>query len=502
MLFNSIEFLIFFPCVVLVFFLIPKRMQTYWLLLTSYVFYMGWNPKYALLLLFSTAATFVSSLLIDRAKQSAQRARQEGKTPRNWAKLFVALCLIVNLAILFLFKYFDFMIDNINALLKSTGRELIRPAFDVLLPVGISFYIFQALSYTLDAYRGDVPIEHNFFKYAAFVSFFPQLVAGPIERSSNLLAQFNTPKTFDIDRVRNGLMLMVWGFFEKIVIADRAAILVNQVFNYSTYYSGFEVLVGMLLFAVQIYGDFAGYSDIAIGAAQVMGFDLMANFRRPYFAQSVGDFWRRWHISLSTWFRDYLYIPLGGNRRGKLRQNINLMIVFLVSGLWHGAAWTYVLWGGLNGAYQVIGSRTKPLRERAMRRLNMRRDTFSHKVLRALITFLLIDVSWVFFRASTVGQAFSMLGSLFGTFNPWIFVDGSLLNMGLSLAEWMVLLLSIGALVIVSALKERGMALRDTLAKQEAWFRWLICLGAVFAVLIFGIYGPGFDAASFIYFQF
>lgn len=215
MLFNSIEFLLFFPVVVLVFFLIPKRMQTYWLLLTSYVFYMGWNPQYALLLLFATAATFVSSLLIGRAKAAARRAQENGRKPFDWAKVFVVLCLVVNLAILFLFKYFDFMVDNINTLLHASGRELIRPAFDVLLPVGISFYIFQALSYTIDAYRGDVRVEKNFFKYAAFVSFFPQLVAGPIERSSRLLGQFHTPKSFDIDRVRNGLLMMVWGYLKR-----------------------------------------------------------------------------------------------------------------------------------------------------------------------------------------------------------------------------------------------------------------------------------------------
>ena len=303
MLFNSIEFLLFFPTVTIAYYLMPGKLRMYWLLLTSYVFYMGWNPQYALLLLASTGITFVSGLLIGRAQQRAVARGEQGV--RSAGKLWVT----INLGILFFFKYFDFTLDNIIALLNGMGIHAVKPAFDVLLPVGISFYIFQALSYTLDVYRGDVRVEHNFFKYAVFVSFFPQLVAGPIERSSRLLEQFDTPHDFDFTNLRRGLMMMIWGFFQKIVIADRAAIFVNRVYNYPAYYGATESIVATLLFAVQIYGDFAGYSNIAIGSAQVMGFELMENFRRPYLAVSVADFWRRWHISLSTWFRDYLYIP-------------------------------------------------------------------------------------------------------------------------------------------------------------------------------------------------
>lgn len=496
MLFNSIEFLLFFPAVVLAYSLLPLKLRMYWLLLASYVFYMGWNPTYALLLFFSTAVTFLASLLIERAQKRAPEQRRK-KAGRIW----LALCLAINLAILFFFKYFDFALENVNALLAVLHRPAVQPRFDVLLPVGISFYIFQALSYTLDVYRGDVQVERNFFRYALFVSFFPQLVAGPIERSGNLLSQLSQPRVCKLQNVRDGLMMMVWGFFQKIVIADRAAIFVNQVFNYPAYYAGVEVWVAMMLFAVQIYCDFAGYSNIAIGAAQVMGINLMRNFRRPYFAVSVADFWRRWHISLSTWFRDYLYIPLGGNRRGTKRKYINLMIVFLVSGLWHGAAWTYVIWGGLNGLYQVIGSATKPLRQRVMKRLGMRTETFSHRLLQILITFLLIDISWIFFRANSISDAFMLLRSLF-TFNPWALVDGTLLNMGLSAVEWLVLLGTIGVLFAVGLMQESGICLRRSLNRQELWLRFVLVVGGVMAVLIFGIYGPGFDAAAFIYFQF
>ena len=237
--------------------------------------------------------------------------------------------------------------SNVNAMLAQFNFELIQPAFDVVLPVGISFYTFQALSYTVDVYRKDIYAEKNILKYALFVSFFPQLVAGPIERSKNLLIQFNKEHHFDYNRVKNGLLLMLWGFFMKLVIADRVAMVVDQVYNNYTQYAGFEIAIATVFFAIQIYCDFGSYSNIAIGAAQVMGFTLMENFRQPYFSKSVAEFWRRWHISLSSWFRDYLYIPLGGNRKGKVLKYINLMIVFLTSGLWHGASWHFVVWGGL-----------------------------------------------------------------------------------------------------------------------------------------------------------
>lgn len=343
MLFNSYNFLIFFPIVTLIYYLIPQKIKYIWLLLASYYFYMCWNAKYVLILLFSTTITYVSGLLITRAN----KCKEEHKKIKM-KKIFVALSFIINLAILFLFKYFDFAIDNVNRVLSHFSMQIINPSFDVILPVGISFYIFQALSYTVDVYRNDVKAEKNFLKYALFVSFFPQLVAGPIERSKNLLKQVHEKHYFDGQRVKDGLLLMIWGGFQKIVIADRVAIVVDTVFNNFPQYGGMYIVVAAILFAFQIYCDFSGYSIIAIGAAKVMGFELMENFNAPYMSMSVAEFWRRWHISLSSWFRDYLYIPLGGNRKGKLRKYINLMIVFIVSGLWHGAQWSFIVWGALN----------------------------------------------------------------------------------------------------------------------------------------------------------
>ena len=341
MLFNSMSFLIFFPAVLAVYFLLPASLwqggaRRYWLLVASYYFYMSWNPRYALLMAFSTLVTYVSGLALAALGPDAPAGRR---------KLVVAASFIINIGILIGFKYFDFLLDNVNAALGVFGIQAVEKPFDVILPVGISFYTFQALSYTVDVYRGDVQAERNVFNYALFVSFFPQLVAGPIERSGNLLKQLNTvPQTVKLDyrRITNGLTIMLWGFFLKMVIADRLAVMVDRIFGEYYLYQSTALVAAAVGFAFQIYCDFASYSTIAIGAAQVMGFTLMENFNTPYFAVSIKDFWRRWHISLSTWFRDYLYIPMGGNRCPKLRQKFNLMVTFLVSGLWHGASWNYV----------------------------------------------------------------------------------------------------------------------------------------------------------------
>lgn len=490
MLFNSLEFLIFFPIVTLIYFIIPHKVRYIWLLFASYYFYMCWNAKYALLIGFSTIVTYLSGILIERFKKEGAK------------KCCVALSFTLNIAILFFFKYFDFAVDNINAVLSIFNFELINPSFDVILPVGISFYTFQALGYTVDVYRGDVKSEKNILRYALFVSFFPQLVAGPIERSGNLLKQLRKRHCFDTKRVANGLTLMLWGFFEKIVIADRAAYVVDTVYNNYENFTGFTIVIATILFAFQIYCDFASYSDIARGAAQVMGFNLMKNFDTPYFSLSVGEFWRRWHISLSSWFRDYLYIPLGGNRKGRIRKYFNLTVVFFLSGLWHGASWNYVIWGLLNGFYQIIGDITKKLRNSFSSFLGLDKEVFSSKLAKGIVTFALIDFSWIFFRAGSMSDAVNIIKNMFAEFNLWIFTDGTLFNLGLDNADFFVLILSLGVLLVMSILKYKGVNIRESLSKQGLWFRYAVYLIGIFAVLIFGIYGPGYDASQFIYFQF
>lgn len=497
MLFNSLNFLIFFPIVTLIYFVIPHKIRYIWLLVCSYYFYMCWNAAYALLLFVSTFITWLSGLaignIVKNGKDDANRQQSKG---------IVAISFILNLTILAFFKYAGFAVNSVNQLFQAVGIQFVVPKVDVLLPVGISFYIFQALSYTVDVYRGDVKVEKNLLKYMVFVSFFPQLVAGPIERSSRLLEQFYEKHSFDFERVCRGLMIMLWGFFQKLVVADRLAVLVNQVFLYNSYYSGIEIIVAVMFFAVQIYCDFAGYSNIAIGASQVMGFELMENFRQPYLANSVSDFWRRWHISLTSWFRDYLYIPLGGNRKGKLAKYRNIMIVFLTSGLWHGANWTYVVWGGLNGLFQVIADLTKKPRQKLKAFFKIRQESGSWRILSTVITFILVDFTWIFFRADSMADAFQIISRIFSQFNPWVLVDGTLYTLGLSQVDFWIGILSIAVLLTVDIVHERGVKIRSWVLQQNLWFRWSIYLGAIFFILIFGFYGPNYDASQFIYFQF
>lgn len=497
MLFNSLDFLIFFPIVTLIYFVIPHKIRYIWLLVCSYYFYMCWNAAYALLLFVSTFITWLSGLaignIVKNGKDDANRQQSKG---------IVAISFILNLTILAFFKYAGFAVNSVNQLFQAVGIRFVVPKVDVLLPVGISFYIFQALSYTVDVYRGNVKVEKNLLKYMVFVSFFPQLVAGPIERSSRLLEQFYEKHSFDFERVCRGLMIMLWGFFQKLVVADRLAVLVNQVFLYNSYYSGIEIIVAVMFFAVQIYCDFAGYSNIAIGASQVMGFELMENFRQPYLANSVSDFWRRWHISLTSWFRDYLYIPLGGNRKGKLAKYRNIMIVFLTSGLWHGANWTYVVWGGLNGLFQVIADLTKKPRQKLKAFFKIRQESGSWRILSTVITFILVDFTWIFFRADSMADAFQIISRIFSQFNPWVLVDGTLYTLGLSQVDFWIGILSIAVLLTVDIVHERGIKIRSWVLQQNLWFRWSIYLGAIFFILIFGFYGPNYDASQFIYFQF
>ena len=498
MLFNSAEFLIFFPVCALIYFAIPHKVRYLWLLACSYFFYMCWNPVYALLLLFSTVITYLCSLALDRA----EHVQGDEKKRTRVKKTCITLSFAANLGVLAYFKYANFLVDNINALLANLHIVYQAPAVDVLLPVGISFYTFQALGYTMDVYRGELRAERNFFKYALFVSFFPQLVAGPIERSKNLLRQFDEKHKLNFENLRSGFILMLWGYFLKLVLSDRIAIFVDAVYGDPVKYAGWYLIVASVLFAFQIYCDFAGYSIIAKGAAEMMGFRLMDNFDAPYYARSVAEFWRRWHISLSGWFRDYLYIPLGGSRRGRMRKYFNLLVVFFVSGLWHGAQWAFVVWGLINGLYQIAGELLRPVRDRLVRLLGMNREAFSHKLLNVLVTFVLIDISWVFFRAKDITTAFEIFRSMLTAKNIYILFNDALFTLGLDWKNFLVMILSIGVLMIADFFRYRGVCVREALCRQELWFRWLFLIGATVFIVVFGVWGSGFSEAAFIYFQF
>ena len=399
MLFNSLEFLVFFPVVTVLFFLLPHRYRWLHLLVASCVFYMAFIPAYILILLLTIVIDYYAGILIEHATGSQRR-------------FYLAMSLVANIGVLAVFKYYNFFIDNINTLLHLSNPTASLPLLNIILPIGLSLHTFQAMSYTIEVYRGNQPAERHFGIYALYVMFYPQLVAGPIERPQNVLPQFHEEKRFSYEKAASGLRLMAWGLFKEVVIADRLAAMVNEVYNRPHDFHGLPLLVATIFFAIQIYCDFSGYSDMALGAARVMGFELMKNFDRPYFSKSIAEFWRRWHISLSTWFRDYLYFSLGGNRVALPRACFNLFFVFLVSGLWHGANWTFIVWGALHGLYLVVGMLTKPGRVRFIERTGL---TFlNNPLLNIGLTGALVAFAWIFFRANTLHDALYVITHLVG----------------------------------------------------------------------------------------
>lgn len=393
MLFNSFAFAVFLPAVFTLYWALPHKPRWILILLASYYFYMSWNVKYVFLILFTTVISYGAARLLEN---------EESKQKKKW---ILAGAAILCLGVLFFFKYFNFVSTSIADFLSLFAIRMNPITLNVLLPVGISFYTFQTLSYIIDVYRGDVPAERHFGYYAAFVSFFPQLVAGPIERTRNLLPQLKAERKFDYDQATYGLKLMAWGYFKKIVIADTLSQYVSTVYDTPQNFQGFALVLATVFFTIQIYCDFSGYSDIAIGTAKLLGVNLMANFKSPYFSGSVKGFWSRWHVSLSTWFRDYVYIPLGGNRVGKIRHSFNLMITFLVSGLWHGANWTFVIWGGIHGAAQVVEAAIMPKKEKM--------STGITRWIKICFVFAFVAFAWIFFVSDSIGDATYVIGHLF-----------------------------------------------------------------------------------------
>lgn len=501
MVFNSFQFLIFFPVVTVLYFVVPAKVRYIWLLIASYYFYMSWNVKYALLIALSTVITYASGLLLEKAGTAC-----DGKKRQTLKKWVVAGSFVTNLGILFFFKYFDFMLSVINRLSVHFGMDLVQSPFHLLLPVGISFYTLQALSYTMDVYRGQIAAEKNLLRYALFVSFFPQLVAGPIERSTSLLGQLKKVhewKLVQYDRIISGLAMMVWGFFMKMVIADRLAIFVDEVFEHFRDYGSVELIAGAVCFAFQIYCDFGSYSLIAIGSAKVMGFTLMENFDTPYFGCSIKEFWRRWHISLSTWFRDYLYIPLGGSRRGKMRTYLNLLITFLASGLWHGASFHFIVWGGLHGMYQIAGDLLRPLKQKLAEAWHITKGNVIVRGVDRMVTFVLADIAWIFFRADSLNDAIAYLKCMVVRFRAQDFVNGSLFTHGLSRLELGIAVCSLLILLAADCVRYRkGMQLDAFLMTKPVLCRFAVYIFLICAIMVFGIYGTAYDAAKFIYFQF
>ncbi len=479
MLFNSFQFLIFFPISVALYFSTPAKYRWTILLVASYYFYMSWRPEYAILILGSTIIDYFAALKMSKYQDKKKR------TP------ILLFSLFTNLGLLFTFKYFNFFSESFYHIFKLFSHSATPFELNVLLPVGISFYTFQTLSYTIDVYRGDREPERHFGIFAVYVSFFPQLVAGPIERSTTLLPQFH--KTFEpnYNNMKYGLQLAAWGMFKKVAIADQLALYVNRVYSNPTGYTGFDILLATYFFAFQIYCDFSGYSDIAIGIARVFGYQFMKNFDRPYFSQSIHEFWKRWHISLSSWFRDYLYIPLGGNRVSKSRLHFNLLAVFLTSGLWHGANWTFVVWGGLHGLFLIFERWSHKAREKFYAITGISKHTPIQNFINIIITFHLVLFSWVFFRAQSLQKVFLYFKEIAKSF---IYFDpNKIFEDPINPLYFLVIIL----LIMVEILQSRY-KLRETIAKFPTWLRW-----SIYFIGLFSIYYLGeFNEQEFIYFQF
>lgn len=476
MLFNSIQFVIFFIVVTTLYFLLPHKYRWALLLAASCYFYMAFLPIYILILGFTIVVDYFAGIYIEKA---------EGSRRKHW----LIASIVANIGVLAVFKYYNFLNNNLTELLGIGGFINPIPALSILLPIGLSFHTFQAMSYTIEVYRGNQKAERNFGIYALYVMFYPQLVAGPIERPQNLIHQFYEKHYFDYTRVVEGLKLILWGFFMKLVVADRLAIYVNAVYNNPEQHGGKTLALATVFFAFQIYCDFAGYSNIAIGAARVMGFKLMTNFNRPYFSRSIAEFWKRWHISLSTWFKDYLYISLGGNRVAMPRWLLNLLIVFVVSGLWHGASWTFIIWGALNGFYLIFAI----IAERPLKYINksIRADQFPklHRIIQVAVTFILACLAWVFFRANSVEDAFLILKKMINL-NGDVFI-GTPAFMVYSFVGIMILLYS---------------EYRNEFWKSKTSFfnhsnfvvRQVSYASIIILILLIGV----FDGGQFIYFQF
>lgn len=494
MLFNSFEFWLFFAIIFILYFICVHTLKSNFfsqiiLLIASLFFYACWQPVYLTLIMFSVCITWLGGMLMEKTEKK---------------KLILFFSLIINLTVLFIFKYFNFFIDSVNGLFVYLGKNYSIQKFDILLPVGISFYTFQALGYSIDVYRGKVKAEYNFITYALFVTFFPQLVAGPIERTDNLLPQFKINHAFNYDEAVSGLRLAAWGMFKKVVIADTLAKYVNIAYSDVSIYPGLTLAIATFFFSIQILCDFSGYSDIAIGIARVLGFNLQKNFNIPYLASSITEFWKNWHISLSTWFKDYLYIPLGGDRVSKMRHYANILIVFIISGLWHGAAWTFIIWGLLHGIYQIF---ERMLNERLKKKgMNVNHNKWGG-------VFILVLVAWVFFRAPSVFDAFVILKKiLYVPYEIYGIVQNLFIDkidsysvifqpylLGLSWKKFIIMAM-LPFIIFISDIISRKHDWQNVISKWPFAFRWLCYYAICIAIVVTMILSK--QSPEFIYFQF
>lgn len=465
MIFNSVQFFIFLIITFIIYYIVKDKYRGILLLVASYYFYCSSNPKNLIILLLVTIISYISGLLVNKNDDKKRK------------KIIIAITTILLVGTLLYFKYSYFIIQNINIVL-STNFSI----ENIVVPLGISFFTLQAISYPIDIYRKDVKVEKNILKYALFISFFPQILSGPIGKAKEMLPQFNQKHPFNRKNISNGIMIVIYGLFKKIVIADLMAIGINNVYGNLSGFKGIPLLITVIMYSFQIYFDFSSYSNIAYGCGKIFGYELNKNFNLPYFASSIKEFWSRWHISLSTWFRDYLYFPLGGNRCKKYRCYLNILIVFLVSGLWHGAAWTYIVWGALHAIYQILE-----------RMFNLK---FKSKTLNIIRTFILVTFAWIFFRSSTINDAIYVITNMFNfSFND---VKEQILSIGLDKYDLIVLSVSVTLVFIIEVLQYRKQ-IYTNFENLQLIPKLIICIILIFIITVFGSYGPGFDNSQFIY---
>lgn len=497
MYFNSMQYLFFFAGVFLLYYMIPRKARYIWLLVVSYYFYMSWNAKYALLLLGVTTVSYIGALIMERAEQKGQLLIK---------KLSLATVISVSLLLLLYFKYANFIIENINGILHMTGSGKSFSAWNIILPVGISFYLFQAMGYAIDVYRKNIAAEKNFLYYALFISFFPQLLAGPIGRAGSLMGQLHGPKELTGDRFREGMLLILIGLWQKVLLADNFASVTGAIFTGYTSYSGCAIIMAILLFGIQIYCDFAGYSNMALGSAKLFGIDLMTNFSTPYLATNVSDFWRRWHISLTSWFRDYVYIPLGGNRKGQFRKYLNTLIVFLLSGIWHGAAWNFIFWGVLNGIMIVVRDSYYAIRWKGKKVSQPEASATKQSMVticaKRIATFLLIDMAWFFFKVPSLKDAVLIMKQAAGYIGTGQLLSGEIFGYLGSTSMQIVLFVSVLILFFIDLMQEKTGSFVQYLSERKALVRWVFYLALIMMIILFGAYGEGYEQTAFIYFQF
>lgn len=530
----SLTFIVFLLALLVIYFCIPKRMQWICLLVASYIFYAWAGPVYLAYLLFATLCTFlVGRWLQNLNDRHAREARelQDGTHPRGGGskkelkalytkkkRRALALGLVANFAVLAVVKYADFAIGNLNALFSLVGVDASIGFLNIALPLGISFYTFQSSGYLIDLYRGKIQADRNVFRYALFVSYFPQIIQGPIGRYHELAHQLFEPHSFDYTRIKFGAQRMLWGFFKKMVIADRIVVVVNEVFNnYAEQgYGGIIIFLAVLLYSIQIYADFSAGMDIVCGVSQMLGIELAENFRRPFMAKSVAEFWQRWHITMGAWMRDYLFYPLAlskpfNNMSKKLRKRggqyaakviptcLASFIVFVLIGVWHGASWKYVVYGLYQAVFVSTATLFEPFYAKCRAFFHIKPERFSFRCFQTLRTIFLITIGRYLSRAVSFMTAARMFKATVTVWNPWVLFDGTLYELGLDMKNFQFMILMIALLFLVGFLQEKGYHLRETIARQGIVFRWAIYLAAIFGIIIFGMYGPGFEAANFIY---